>query len=130
EHLPRIQGDRVQLQQVMLNLIINAIEAMSQMEEGPRQIVISTATEADCVLVAVRDSGPSVSEAALARVFEAFYTTKSTGLGMGLSICAAIVEAHDGRMWATPNVPQGAVFRFTLPVRPAASATNGARRDG
>jgi C4-dicarboxylate-specific signal transduction histidine kinase len=117
--LPGIQGDRVQLQQVMLNLIMNAVEAMSQMAESPRELLISTRIEAGCVLVEVRDSGPGLSEPALERVFEAFYTTKSTGLGMGLSICRSIVEAHGGRLWATKNVPRGAAFQFTVPIDPA-----------
>lgn len=116
EALPLIQGDRVQLQQVMLNLIVNAVEAMSQTREGRRELLISSQSEADCILVAVRDSGPGLPEAALARAFEAFYTTKSNGLGMGLSICRSIVEAHGGRLWATANVPIGAVFQFTIPV--------------
>jgi C4-dicarboxylate-specific signal transduction histidine kinase len=129
ECLPLIQGDRVQLQQVMLNLIINAAEAMNQMSDGRRYLLISTGTDADCVLVAVRDSGPGLPEVALERVFDAFYTTKSSGLGMGLSICRSIVEAHGGRLWATANVPQGATFQFTVPVHPEAMTT-GATADG
>jgi signal transduction histidine kinase len=89
---------------------------MSQTREGRRELLISSQSEADCILVAVRDSGPGLPEAALARAFEAFYTTKSNGLGMGLSICRSIVEAHGGRLWATANVPIGAVFQFTIPV--------------
>jgi PAS domain S-box-containing protein len=116
EALPLVQGDRVQLQQVMLNLIVNAVEAMSQTMEGRRELLISSQSEADCVLVAVQDSGPGLPEAALERAFEAFYTTKSHGLGMGLSICRSIVEAHGGRLWATANAPIGAVFQFTIPV--------------
>jgi len=114
EGLPPIQGDRVQLQQVMLNLIVNAIEAMGQMPDGRRELVITTRTEADGVLVGVRDSGPGLSELALERAFDAFYTSKANGLGMGLSICRSIVEAHGGRLWASANVPHGAVFQFTL----------------
>lgn len=116
EGLPDVQGSRVQIQQVMLNLIVNAIEAMSQMSDDRRELLISTQAEADCVLVAVRDSGPGLSEDATERVFEAFYTTKSSGLGMGLSICRSIVEHHGGRLWATANVPKGAAFQFTIPV--------------
>ncbi|HEX4409545.1 MAG TPA: PAS domain S-box protein [Xanthobacteraceae bacterium] len=119
EALPLVQGDRVQLQQVMLNLIVNAVEAMSQTGASRRELLISSESEADCILVAVRDSGPGLPEAALERPFEAFYTTKSTGLGMGLSICRSIVEAHGGRLWATANAPIGAVFQFTIPVIPA-----------
>jgi PAS domain S-box-containing protein len=116
EGLPDIQGSRVQIQQVMLNLIVNAIEAMSQMSDDRRELLISTQAEADCVLVAVRDSGPGLSEDATERIFEAFYTTKSSGLGMGLSICRSIVEHHGGRLWATANIPKGAAFQFTIPV--------------
>jgi len=120
EGLPPIQGDRVQLQQVILNLIINAIEAMSGTSEGSRELLISTGkADPDGVLVAVRDSGPGVAPASLERLFETFYTTKPGGLGMGLSICRSIIEAHGGRLWATANVPQGAIFQFTLPWQAA-----------
>jgi PAS domain S-box-containing protein len=113
--LPLIQGDRVQLQQVMLNLIINAVEAMSGTSEGPRELLISTGrTESDGVVVAVRDSGPGLAPATLERLFESFYTTKPSGLGLGLSICHSIIEAHGGRLWASANVPRGAMFQFTL----------------
>ena len=116
EGLPVIQRDRVQLQQVMLNLMMNAIEAMSPMSDERRELLVSTQAEAGCVLVAVRDTGPGLPEVAIERAFEAFYTTKSSGLGMGLSICRSIVEAHGGRLWATANVPKGAAFRFTVPI--------------
>ena len=116
EGLPVIQGNRVQLQQVMLNLIVNAVEAMSQTSNDRRELLISTQAEADCVLVAVRDSGPGLPEGTIERAFEAFYTTKSSGLGMGLSICRSIVEDHGGRLWADANVPKGAAFQFTVPV--------------
>jgi PAS domain S-box-containing protein len=119
EGLPLIQGDRVQLQQVILNLIVNAVEAMSGVGEGSRELLISTGkAESDGVLVAVRDSGPGLAPASLERLFGAFYTTKPGGLGMGLSICRSIIEAHWGRLWATANVPQGAVFQFTVPAHP------------
>ena len=111
-----IHGDRVQLQQVILNLILNAIEAMSQSDDGPRDILISTETELGHVQVAVQDSGPGLPQGGSEQVFKAFYTTKPTGLGMGLSICRSIVEAHGGSLWAAPNEPRGAVFSFTLPV--------------
>jgi len=123
EGLPAIPGDRVQLQQVMLNLIINAVEAMSQMKEGRRELLISTGIEADHVVVAVKDSGPGFSESAIEQVFDAFYTTKSSGLGMGLSICRSIIEAHGGRLWAAANMPSGAAFQFTLPIAAALAAT-------
>jgi PAS domain S-box-containing protein len=117
EGLPPILGDRVQLQQVMLNLIMNAIEAMSEVREGSRELLISTSeVESGGVFVAVSDSGPGLPLTNLARIFEAFYTTKSSGLGMGLSICRSIVEAHGGRLWATRNDPHGAVFCMMLPV--------------
>jgi C4-dicarboxylate-specific signal transduction histidine kinase len=115
EGLSLIQGDRVQLQQVILNLIINAVEAMSGVGVGSRELLIRTCNaEPDGVHVAVRDSGPGLAPTNLERLFEAFYTTKPSGLGMGLSICRSIIEAHGGRLWATANVPQGAIFQFTL----------------
>jgi PAS domain S-box-containing protein len=118
ENLPLVEGDRVQLQQVVLNLIMNAVEAMSGLSEGPRELLISTAkNEPDGVLVAVRDAGQGLMPTDLDRVFEPFYTTKSEGLGIGLSICRSIIEAHEGRMWATANEPRGAIFKFTLPSR-------------
>jgi C4-dicarboxylate-specific signal transduction histidine kinase len=119
EGLPLIHGDRVQLQQVILNLIMNAVEAMSGISEGSRELLISTGkAESDGVLVAVRDSGPGLAPASLERLFDAFYTTKPGGLGMGLSICRSAIEAHGGRLWAAANVPQGAIFQFTLPAPP------------
>jgi PAS domain S-box-containing protein len=115
EDLPPVQGDRVELQQVILNLILNAIEAMSETNEGPREMLITTErAEPGDVLVAVRDSGPGLAPGALENLFKAFHTTKPNGLGLGLSISRSIVEAHDGRLWASPNTPRGAVFQFTL----------------
>jgi signal transduction histidine kinase len=114
--LPRVQGDRVQLQQVLLNLIINAIEAMRDASEEERELLISSRNEPDGVSVEVRDSGPGFAPAALERVFEAFYTTKPEGMGMGLSICRSIVEAHGGQLWATGCEPRGALFQFTIPA--------------
>jgi PAS domain S-box-containing protein len=117
DNLPLIDGDRVQLQQVTLNLIVNAVEAMSGLTEGPRELLISAGkAEMGGVLVTVRDSGPGLAPAALERLFEAFYTTKPNGLGMGLSICRSIIEAHDGRLWKSANVSRGATFQFTLPA--------------
>jgi PAS domain S-box-containing protein len=121
EGLPQVQGDRVQLQQVMLNLIINAIEAMRDAGEDERELLISSRNEPDGVSVEVRDSGPGFAPAALERVFEAFYTTKPGGLGLGLSICQSIIEAHGGRLWASPNAPRGAVFGFIAPAHLAAA---------
>jgi PAS domain S-box-containing protein len=122
EGLPRVQGDRVQLQQVLLNLIINAIEAMRDVGEEERELLISSRDEPDGVSVEVRDSGPGFAPAVLERVFEAFYTTKPSGLGLGLSICRSIIEAHNGRLWASPNVPRGAIFSFIAPAHPAAAS--------
>jgi PAS domain S-box-containing protein len=122
ENLPRVQGDRVQLQQVLLNLIINAIEAMRDAGEEERELLISSRSDPEGVSVEVRDSGPGFAPADLDRVFEAFYTTKSGGLGLGLSICRSIIEAHNGRLWASPNVPRGAIFGFIAPAHPAAAS--------
>ena len=119
ESLPPVQGDRVELQQVILNLILNALEAMSGRSEGARELLISAGTtESGDVLVAVRDSGPGLAQAALDNLFNAFYTTKPNGLGLGLSICRSIIEGHGGRLWASANAPCGAVFQFTLPAQP------------
>jgi PAS domain S-box-containing protein len=117
EGLPRVQGDRVQLQQVMLNLIVNAIHSMSGVEDGNRELHISTVRiEPEGVCVAVRDTGHGLRPESLPRLFEAFYTTKPDGMGMGLSICRSIIEAHGGRLWATGCEPRGAVFQFTVPA--------------
>jgi C4-dicarboxylate-specific signal transduction histidine kinase len=116
EGLPPVEGDRVQLQQVVLNLILNAIEAMGSVEAGARELLISTEKrQTNDILVAVHDSGPGIDPECLERVFEAFYSTKSGGMGMGLSICRSIIDAHGGRLWAEANEPGGAVFQFTLP---------------
>ena len=115
--LPPVEGDRVQLQQVILNLVINAVEAMIATNEPPRELLLSTEeSEPGIVRVAVRDSGPGLTPAVLERIFDAFYTTKASGLGLGLSICRSIIEAHGGRMWVTANSPRGAVFQFTVPA--------------
>jgi C4-dicarboxylate-specific signal transduction histidine kinase len=114
--LSDVQADRVQLQQVVLNLILNAVEAMGSIEEGVRELSITTAQhEVGSVLVTVRDSGPGIDPEHLDRVFDAFYTTKSSGMGMGLLICRSIIDAHGGRLWADANEPRGTVFQFTLP---------------
>ena len=111
-----VQGDGVQLQQVILNLILNAVEAMGSVEAGARELSISTEQDHRGVLVTVRDSGPGIEPTHLERVFKPFYTTKSSGLGMGLSICRSIIEGHGGRLWADANEPRGAAFQFTLPA--------------
>jgi signal transduction histidine kinase len=114
--VPRIRGDRIQLQQVLLNLIMNAIEAMSGVGDGPCVLVVrSDLDAASSVRVAVCDSGPGLDPQRLDRLFEAFYTTKPQGLGLGLAISRRIIEAHGGRLWATANVPHGAVVQFTVP---------------
>ena len=115
EGLFPVKGDPVQVQQVVMNLILNAVEAMGSVEVGARELLISTEQGHTGVLVAVRDSGPGIDPTQLERVFEAFYTTKSSGIGMGLAICRSIVDAHGGRLWAGANEPRGAVFQFTLP---------------
>src|SRR6267142_332142 len=117
--LPRIHGDKVQLQQVILNLIINAVEAMSSVPEGSRELLIGTRKDVGGVVVVVQDSGPGLSPESVDRLFDAFYTTKAGGMGMGLSICRSIVEAHGGQILAEANVPQGATFQFTLPGQAA-----------
>ena len=123
EALPPIHGDRIQLQQVLLNLIINAVEAMSSVSERPLELLISTGNDpSGGVLVTVRDSGPGLRPESLGRLFDAFYTTKPNGMGMGLSICRSIVEAHGGRIWASRGVEPGATLQFTLPLDPAAQA--------
>jgi PAS domain S-box-containing protein len=111
-----VHGDRVQLQQVVLNLVLNAVEAMGSTEAGTRELLISTDQDHRGVLVAVRDSGPGIDPSHLERVFDTFYTTKSSGMGMGLSICRSIIDAHGGRLWAEANEPRGTIFQFTLPA--------------
>jgi signal transduction histidine kinase len=136
-------GDKIQLQQLILNLVLNGIEAMSGVAEGPRELCVSsqevseipggagketievnslTDPEPASVLIAVRDSGPGLDATELPRVFETFYTTKSQGMGLGLAISRSIIEAHQGRLWVTANPPRGAVFQFTLPIHQAGGA--------
>jgi signal transduction histidine kinase len=137
-NLPALWGDRIQVQQVLLNLLMNGIEALRGMDQGPRELMVSTEKSAEAsagsaegtpetlafpvtarphVLVTVRDTGPGLEPQGLERLFEAFYTTKPQGLGMGLAISRSIVHAHGGRLWASANAPQGAVFAFALPIR-------------
>jgi signal transduction histidine kinase len=123
EDLPLIQGDRIELQQVILNLIINAIEAMSDVRERSRELRITTRKDPSYgVLVTVRDSGPGVDPESLQRLFDAFYTTKPGGMGMGLSICRTIVEAHGGKIWASREAGPGATVQFALPIEDTAPA--------
>src|SRR5712664_3511616 len=115
--LPMILGDRVQLQQVIINLVMNGIEAMQSVTDRPRELAIrSRQDEKQQVLVSVTDCGVGIPAENADRLFNAFFTTKPSGMGMGLSICRSIVEAHGGRLWATANVPNGATLQFTLPV--------------
>ena len=115
--VPRIAGDRVQLQQVILNLIVNAMDAMSGADDRARELTIVSGWDGtNAVVVEVRDSGTGLDAQSAERLFEAFYTTKAEGIGIGLSISRSIVEAHGGRLWAASNEPHGAVFRFSLPV--------------
>lgn len=118
ENLPLVEGDRVQLQQAILNLIVNAIEAMSAVDEGPRELTISTGMDdANAVVVSVRDSGSGVAPENIERLFEAFCTTKASGMGMGLTICRSIVQAHGGTLRLCENEARGAIFQFTVPTR-------------
>ena len=114
--LPPVLGDRVQLQQVILNLIVNGLESIAKVNDGARELTVSSGKdESDNLFVAVRDSGEGLDQANLERVFEAFFTTKPEGMGMGLAICRTIIESHGGRLWAAANSPRGAVFQFSLP---------------
>jgi signal transduction histidine kinase len=114
--LPLIRGDRIQLQQVVLNLIVNAVEAMSDASKRSRDLLISTGEDtSDSVLVAVRDSGPGLNSESLERLFDPFYTTKPDGMGMGLSICHSIIEGHGGRIWAMANMPPRCELSFQRP---------------
>ena len=114
--LPPVLGDRVQLQQVILNLIINGIEAIAKNREGERELTVSSGKdESNNLVVAVRDTGSGIDPANAERLFDAFFTTKADGMGMGLAISRTIIESHGGRLWATSNSPRGSVFQFTLP---------------
>lgn len=122
--LPAIEGDRVELQQVLLNLIMNALEAMSGVSEGERQLLICTVRDdAGCIVVSVSDTGPGFASDSTDLVFTSFYTTKPTGLGLGLSICRSIIESHGGSLRASVNPPRGATVQFTLPIAAFSSTT-------
>jgi C4-dicarboxylate-specific signal transduction histidine kinase len=119
ELLPSVEpvwADRVQIEQVLVNLIMNAVEAMSLVVGRPRTLRISSESDGDNVLVAIADSGPGIELSKADQIFESFFTTKPEGLGMGLSICRSILEAHRGRIWASQNLPHGSILRFTLPA--------------
>ena len=123
DDLPPVIGDRVQLQQVILNLLRNASDAMSACDDRPRELLIHTAgTEPHGVLLAIQDSGSGIDPANFERVFEAFYTTKAGSMGMGLSISRTIIEAHGGKLWAAQGMPRGAIFQFILPAGPHAAS--------
>jgi signal transduction histidine kinase len=112
-----IFGDRIQLQQVIINLVMNGIEAMQSVTDRPRELVVRSGQDRPRqALVSVADCGVGIAAENVDRLFDAFFTTKSGGMGMGLSICRSIIEAHGGRLWATANIPHGATFQFTLPV--------------
>jgi two-component system, LuxR family, sensor kinase FixL len=113
--LPPVSVDRVQIQQVLINLIVNAVEAMGSEPESARRLLVSSSGKGGGIEVAVQDNGPGLDAEQTARVFDAFYTTKANGIGMGLAICRSIIEAHDGRLWVEHNDPRGAVFQFSLP---------------
>jgi signal transduction histidine kinase len=113
---PPVLGDRVQLRQVLINLVMNGIEAMAAVADRPRELVIrSRRQQCDQVLVAVEDAGVGIDPKSVSQLFSAFFTTKPSGMGMGLSISRSIIEAHGGRLWATPNPTDGATFHFALP---------------
>jgi C4-dicarboxylate-specific signal transduction histidine kinase len=117
DHLPPVRGDRVQLQQVILNLVINGLEAIAKSKDGARELLVrSDRDQANNVVIAVSDSGEGFDTANVEHVFDAFFTTKPDGMGMGLAISRTIIESHGGRLWATANAPRGAVFQFTLPA--------------
>jgi C4-dicarboxylate-specific signal transduction histidine kinase len=118
--LPMILGDRVQLQQVIINLVMNGIEAMQSVTDRPRELVVrSGQDELGQALISVADCGFGIAAENVDRLFNPFFTTKSGGMGMGLSICRSIIEAHGGRLWATANIPHGATFQFTIPWQAA-----------
>jgi signal transduction histidine kinase len=119
--VPRVTGDRIQLQQVLLNLITNAIDSMAA-KDGARVLCVRTEVHDDGVFVSVADTGTGIGSQDLERIFNPLFTTKSGGMGMGLPICRSIIEAHDGRLWAVPNEPEGAVFQFSLPADGATPA--------
>jgi len=115
--LPPVRGDRIQLQQVIVNLAVNGMEAMASVQDRERMLIVRTERDQTSrILVAVADAGVGIEPENLERVFVAFYTTKPAGLGMGLAICRSIIEAHGGRLWVDANVPRGTIFRFTVPA--------------
>jgi signal transduction histidine kinase len=128
DDLPPVIGDRVQLQQVILNLVLNASDAMSAVDDRPRQLEIGTKREDESVRLTVRDAGVGFAPQAADKLFEAFYTTKSGGMGIGLSVSRSIIESHHGRLWATPNDGPGATFAFSIPAKSEAAPGSDRRR--
>ena len=124
-----VTGDRIQLQQVILNLLRNALDAMVEVQDRPRQLVIRTEREGrDRVRVSVRDAGVGIDAQSANKLFDAFYTTKADGMGIGLSVSRSIIESHHGRLWATPNDGPGATFAFSIPCeRDFAGGAHGPR---
>ena len=116
DDLPHVLGDRVQLQQVLLNLVMNSLDAMSAIKDGLRELRIKTCESSECVLIQVLDSGPGLEPQHAQSIFDPFFTTKKDGIGMGLTISRSIVEAHGGRLWADRKRPHGAILNFTLPI--------------
>jgi signal transduction histidine kinase len=116
--LPSVSGDRVQLQQVILNLMMNGIEAMAGLDTEPKSLLIRSALLNECeILVSIADTGPGIDPEHAVRLFSPFFTTKPQGIGMGLRISRSIIEAHGGRLWTEKNEPRGAVFHFILPIK-------------
>jgi PAS domain S-box-containing protein len=118
--LPPVHGDRVQLQQVILNLLLNAADAMAEIEERPRTILVKTRLDDDMAVLSVRDAGVGIEPQVREKLFDAFYSTKPSGMGVGLSISRSIIESHEGRLWAAPNDGPGATFSFSIPSRSTA----------
>ena len=116
QNLPAIRADRVQLQQVVLNLLLNACEAMTASDASERQLLITSKLENGAVRMSVTDRGGGIPEEKLEQVFERFFTTKKEGMGLGLSICRSIINEHEGKIWATKNADCGATFHFSLPI--------------
>jgi signal transduction histidine kinase len=115
--LPPVRGDRIQLQQVVVNLAVNGMEAMTSLQDRERVLIVRTERDqSDRISVAVADAGIGIEPENLNRIFVAFHTTKPGGLGMGLAICRSIIEVHGGRLWVDANVPRGTIFRFTVPA--------------
>ena len=122
QDLPPVTGDRVQLQQVLLNLVLNACEAMTGNGSSKRQLLIASKLTKSAVRVSVTDRGGGIPEQKMEQVFERFFTTKKKGMGLGLSICRTIIDAHRGKIWATNNADRGATFHFRLPIMPIAKS--------